>query len=122
MSTARAIAQEVRKLSEQAAALTRRHVLGIVLEGLSEPPPGGAALGKGEYARFIGGVPEHRAAALEALRGGGTLPAKDGVVWHYRPGIADFIRGGLTHREYAAFGARGDGKTGGVPAVMAWHA
>jgi hypothetical protein len=76
MSTARAIAQEVGKIREQVKAYMRRSVLGIVLEGLSEPPPGATALGNGEYARIIGGVPEHRAAALEALRNNGTLPPR----------------------------------------------
>ena len=122
MSGARQLAQEVGKLREQVRVLSRRQVLVVVLEGLREAPPGATALGDGRYARAIGGTRERRAAALEAVRTGVALPGKDDVLWCYRPGIAQFILLALTCREAAAFGARGDGKTGAIPGLMAWHA
>lgn len=99
MSGAREIAQEVGKLRGQVRALSRRQVLVIVLEGLQVPPPGGERVGaQGLYARAIGGTPEHRVAALDAIREGAALPGKDDVVWRYRRASRTFITGGLTLR------------------------
>jgi hypothetical protein len=122
VSSGKGVAQRIERLRATVAQLARGHVLAVVLEGLTEPPPGGTLVGEHAYARVIGSTSERRAAVLEALRAGAALPSRDDVVWRYRPGIAEFIRLGLMAREAAAFGARGDGKTGAVPGLMAWHA
>jgi hypothetical protein len=126
VSVGRGVAQRIAKLAAEAERLARRQVLVVVLEVLTlldrlAPPPGGTLLEGIGYARAIGGTPEHRQRALAAVQSDAPLPA-DVVVWRYRPGVSELILKALTLAEAAGFGARGDGKTGAIPGLMAWHA
>lgn len=131
----REIARRISKLVGLAETLSRRQVLAVVLhlDPAAEWPLWLTRLGETRGVRLIGGDEPLRIAALAALEDRarripqgdlinvGELWPPGVVVWECRRGIACGVVQALTASESAIFGARGDGKTGALPVVMAIH-
>jgi len=116
----RALAGRIERLQDIVDARRRISALAIVVD-LPAAPSWATPIGRTRYARVIGGDKADRRRIVGMLSKGRVVPAGVVVLEYFR-GVSQLIALALSTPEAAGFGARGDGKTGAIPAIMALHA